>query len=50
MNMTIEELYGKYLECGACVTTDSRSIKGGELFIALKGENFDGKKNENNGR
>lgn len=42
MNMTIEELYGKYLECGACVTTDSRSIKGGELFIALKGENFDG--------
>ena len=42
MIMTIEELYGKYLECGACVTTDSRSIKGGELFIALKGENFDG--------
>jgi UDP-N-acetylmuramoyl-tripeptide--D-alanyl-D-alanine ligase len=24
------------------VTTDSRSIKGGELFFALKGENFDG--------
>lgn len=26
------------------VTTDSRSIKGGELFIALKGDNFDGNK------
>ena len=24
------------------MTTDSRSIKGGELFFALKGENFDG--------
>lgn len=24
------------------VTTDSRAIKGGELFFALKGENFDG--------
>lgn len=26
----------------AGVTTDSRAIKGGELFFALKGENFDG--------
>jgi len=26
------------------VTTDSRSIKGGELFITLKGDNFDGNK------
>ena len=24
------------------MTTDSRAIKGGELFFALKGENFDG--------
>lgn len=35
------ELYSKYKECGV-VTTDSRAIKGGEMFFALKGENFDG--------
>ena len=35
------ELYSKFKECGV-VTTDSRAIKGGELFFALKGENFDG--------
>ena len=35
------ELYNIYKECGV-VTTDSRSIRGGELFFALKGENFDG--------
>ena len=40
MNRIIE-LYSKYKECGV-VTTDSRAIKGGELFFALKGENFDG--------
>ena len=40
--MSIEEIYSRYLECGGQVTTDSRAIKGGELFIALKGENFDG--------
>ena len=34
------ELYSKFKECGV-VTTDSRAIKGGELFFALKGENFD---------
>lgn len=38
----MESLYSKYLECGGVVTTDSRTIKGGELFFALKGENFDG--------
>lgn len=37
-----EELYGKYLECGGRVTTDSRAIQGGELFFALKGETFNG--------
>lgn len=36
------ELYSKYIECGYKVTTDSRAIKGGEIFFALKGENFDG--------
>ncbi|MBQ9593961.1 MAG: hypothetical protein IJR36_08815, partial [Lachnospiraceae bacterium] len=40
--MSIEELYQKYKECGCRVTTDSRAITGGEMFIALKGENFDG--------
>lgn len=39
--MNIPYLYNIYKECGA-VTTDSRAIKGGELFFALKGENFDG--------
>lgn len=40
--MDIVYLYGKYKECGGRVTTDSRRIAGGELFFALKGENFDG--------
>ena len=40
--MSIEDLYLKYRECGCRVTTDSRAIAGGEMFIALKGENFDG--------
>ena len=40
--MNTEELYLKYRECGCRVTTDSRAISGGEMFIALKGENFDG--------
>ena len=37
----IVEIYRKYKECGA-VTTDTRTLKGGEMFFALKGENFDG--------
>ena len=40
--MSIEELYSIYLDCGCRVTTDSRKITGGEIFFALKGENFDG--------
>ena len=39
--MEISELYSIFVGCGA-VTTDSRKISGGELFFALKGENFDG--------
>ena len=35
------QLYTIFKSCSS-VTTDSRSIKGGELFFALKGENFDG--------
>ena len=38
----MKELYDKYIGCGYRVTTDSRTIKGGEMFFALKGENFDG--------
>lgn len=40
--MTTEELYKAYCDCGFRVTTDSRGISGGEIFFALKGENFDG--------
>ena len=39
--MDISRLYSLFLECGK-VTTDSRTLKGGEMFFALKGENFDG--------
>ena len=38
----MKDLYDKYLGCGGRVTTDSRSISGGEMFFALRGENFDG--------
>lgn len=37
-----EQLYEKYCAAGYRVTTDSRSIAGGEIFFALRGENFDG--------
>ena len=40
-NMQIIEIYNKFKECGS-VTTDTRTLKGGEMFFALKGENFDG--------
>lgn len=39
--MDIKELYSIFVKCGS-VATDSRAISGGELFFALKGENFDG--------
>ena len=39
--MGIKELYDIFRKCGK-VTTDSRKVAGGELFFALKGENFDG--------
>lgn len=38
----MESLYERYLAAGGRVTTDSRAVKGGEIFFALKGENFDG--------
>ena len=39
--MSIIEIYKIFKSCSG-VTTDSRTLKGGELFFALKGENFDG--------
>ena len=40
--MEIRDLYSLYAQCSYKVTTDSRAIKGGELFFALRGDNFDG--------
>ena len=34
--MNIEELYDRYLQCGGRVSTDTRTLEGGEMFIALK--------------
>lgn len=39
--MDITALYKAFREC-TCVTTDSRNCPEGSLFIALKGENFNG--------
>ena len=39
--MTTPEIYKLFLSCNG-VTTDTRTLKGGEMFFALKGENFDG--------
>ena len=39
--MEIKDLHVLFMQCCG-VTTDSRTIKGGEMFFALKGENFDG--------
>jgi len=39
--MNIIDIYNIFRKCGA-VATDTRTLKGGEMFIALKGENFDG--------
>ncbi len=39
--MDIQKLYRAFGECTE-VKTDSRTIKGGEMFFGLKGENFDG--------
>ena len=39
--MQIIDIYNKFKECGS-VTTDTRTLCGGEMFFALKGENFDG--------
>ena len=37
----MNKLYSIFLQCGS-VCTDTRALKPGQLFVALKGENFDG--------
>ncbi len=39
--MTVQELYNHYLNCSG-VCTDSRKIEEGNIFFALKGNNFNG--------
>lgn len=39
--MNIRDLYNIYLRCEG-LNTDTRTIREGQLFVALKGENFDG--------
>ena len=41
--MEIEKLYELFKQSSG-VSTDTRTIRGGELFFGLKGENFDGSK------
>ena len=40
MEAFVSKVYPLYLKGG--VSTDTRTVKGGEVFFALKGENFDG--------
>lgn len=42
-NATVEELYELYLS-HPHICTDSRKVQKGDIFFALKGENFDGNK------
>jgi UDP-N-acetylmuramoyl-tripeptide--D-alanyl-D-alanine ligase len=42
--MNIEQLYHIFLNECSRISTDSRNIKEGDLFFALKGENFNGNK------
>ena len=39
--ISVEELYGLFKKCTG-VTTDSRAVKEGSMFFALKGDKFDG--------
>jgi UDP-N-acetylmuramoyl-tripeptide--D-alanyl-D-alanine ligase len=38
--MNIQELYSCFLQCSS-ISTDTRKIAAGSLFVALKGDNFD---------
>jgi len=39
--MEIKELHARFLECTS-LSTDTRKIKQGDMFFALKGDNFNG--------
>lgn len=40
--MNTEALYRHFLDCGMQVCTDTRNIRKGDMFFALKGEHFNG--------
>ena len=40
--MSIREIYEIFLSCGSEICTDTRKLKKGSFFIAIKGANFDG--------
>lgn len=40
--MTTAQLHNIFSSCSSRITTDSRTVGKGEMFFALKGENFDG--------
>ncbi len=40
--VSMSKLYDIYFQCGGVVSTDSRKCQGGELYFALRGDNFDG--------
>ena len=42
--MDIKNLHNKFLECNSILDIDSRSIRNGSMFFAIKGDNFDGNK------
>ena len=42
--MDIVKFYNLFIECNFQFTTDSRAIKKGDIFFALKGERFNGNK------
>lgn len=42
--MDINKIYSVFKDCNSTVCTDTREIKAGSLFVALKGASFDGNK------
>lgn len=42
MGATTESIYSIYTKGSKRVTTDSRAVTNGDLFVALRGDNFDG--------
>lgn len=41
--MNTNKIYSKFLECNS-ISTDTRDIKTGSMFVALRGDNFNGNK------